>query len=197
VRNLSPLLDNIPKALASELGRLLYIISQQQDTEAPASFVATKYPSQYLTPLDIRHQQHARIQTLNNQIRSLPEHENFMRGLPFDRLIHCAANYVVMLIATHGEHHALILKSNKKRLTSFKLHDITASQLQELSAATRGTSSRGATTDDNKADRLAMRKTRVCAVDVLGRLWTTVVKPILDHLQLKVCTRIWAPRSLV
>jgi hypothetical protein len=90
--------------------------------------------SPYLTPLDIRHQQNVRIQELVKEVRSLPNHENFMRGLPFNHLVKCAGEHaVVVLIAVTEGCSALVMKPMEEKLTFVPLDKITIDELNDLS----------------------------------------------------------------
>jgi hypothetical protein len=119
-----------------------------------------------------------------------------MQGLSFKQLSQCASrNAVVMLIATEAECHALILSSENQEPVTLKLSDITPNELAALSIVAVAAQRRGAAPDDTHDNCRGMKaspynrilcQTRSDAV--LETLWTTVVKPIIDHLRIQVCT---------
>jgi tetratricopeptide (TPR) repeat protein len=183
----NPQLTGAPPRLASELEVLLSRIHTLRVTEDLTSFLSPH-------DQDTRHKDSDRIHQLIQQIRAVPGQERFMRGLSYEALAQSASrNAVVMLVAAEGECHALILQSNNQKLVTLKLSDIAPNELITMSIAESAAQRRGSTPenvfDDYRAMKAAACLTR--SEPVLAKLWTAVVKPIIDHLQLQVCT----PRS--
>jgi hypothetical protein len=116
-----------------------------------------------------------------------------MRGLPYDMLAKCAArNAVVVLVAVQAECHALIVRPNEQAPTVLKLRDITLEELTIMSIATSSTRMRGSAPDGAPDARLGMEVSSLSCPTSLGysralkKLWISVVKPIIDLLQLQV-----------
>jgi tetratricopeptide (TPR) repeat protein len=182
----SPQLSGAPSELASELEFLLNSINTSRVLRTSAS--SRQFSS---TGQDIRHKSSVRIYEIIQQIRAMPGHERFMSGLSFEELSQCASrNAVVVLVATEGECHALILRPHKPepvilRLSSITPDELTTMSLLESSALWRGSSPHVGVHDR----RIGMRvPSRSQSDQVLGKLWTTVVKPVLDLIQITVCT---------
>jgi hypothetical protein len=182
----NPQLSGAPPELASELEVLLTRMHTLPIPEDPMSSSSLDQ--------DVRHKNSERIHHLIQQIRALPGQERFMRGLSSKELAGCASrNAVVVLVATQGECHALILQAGKQEPVTLPLSDIVPDELTTMSIVASAAQRRGAFPDnmlDNyrkmKASPDLTRSDQTRSDPVLRKLWMTVVKPIIDHLQLQV-----------
>jgi hypothetical protein len=181
----SPQLGGAPPELRSELEVLLSKMYTSRVTEDPMSLSHNQ---------DVRHKDNVRINQLIHQIRALPGQERFMRGPSFKELGRCACrNAVVVLVATEGESHALILRPNNQDPVTLHLPGITPKELTNISAvvpaAQRRGSVRNGVRDDNRGVKVSHFKSdsdKARSDPSLRKLWETVVKPIIDCLQFPV-----------
>jgi hypothetical protein len=143
---------------------------------------------------DARHKNSDRIHQLMKQIRTLPGQERFVKGLSSDELAQCAShNAVVVLIASEGECHGLILQPDDRELVTLELSNITSSELTAMVIAVSASQRRGVT-PDNVCDEFRGMKVsshqtslhQTSSDPILEKLWTTVVKPVIDCLNLQV-----------
>jgi hypothetical protein len=183
-----PQLTGAPTEVACELELLL------------RRMYTPRSPNTQLSPAeqDVRHKDATRIHQLIQQIRDIPGCENFMRGLSFTELAQCAShNTVVLLVATEGECHALILQPNNREPVMLKLSDVVPDELSAMSIVESAAQRRGhiPETIQNRFMGVKVlpyqkgsRQTR--SNPVLEELWKKVVKPIIGHLRLQVCTTI-------
>jgi hypothetical protein len=184
----NPQLSGAPPELASELEVLL---KRMNTLRAPEDLMSSSSLDQ-----DVRNRNNDRIHQLIRQIRALPGQERFMRGLSFKELAQCASrNAVVVLVATEGEYHALILSADNSESATLKLSDIGPEDLTAMSFEAVAARRRGAAPDDVHDDCREMKVSSYKTIlhqtrsdIVLGRLWTAVVKPIIDHLGIQVGT---------
>jgi tetratricopeptide (TPR) repeat protein len=189
-----PQLSSAPPALASELKQLLHSMSIPLSIQnISLSKSVTSDPS-WIKPQDIRHKNNARIQRLIREIRSIPGNEYFMRGVPYDVLAKCATcNPVVVLVAARDECHVLIPRPNDQAPITLVLQDVTPKELATMSIAVSAAQMRGSTLDGEQKSRLGMGvalRSSTSSFDYnryLRKLWTAVVKPVIDCLQLQVC----------
>jgi hypothetical protein len=180
----SPQLGRAPPELAAELERLLRRMNFSKALKTPVSTASLALPSM---EQDGRYRDNMRINQLIEQIRDIPGHEGFMRGLPFQELAQCACrSLVVILIATEGECHALILQPDDQAPLALKLSDIEPDELITMSIITSA-QVRGSQASNVHDHRMGMNllssKTRNSP---LAKLWTAVVKPIVLSLRLQV-----------
>jgi hypothetical protein len=178
-----PQLSQVPPQYAEELSTLLRSISK---TKAVPTLLDTSKVPGGLTARDIRYQQISRIQQLVQELRLLPELENLMRGATAEELIKVAEVHpVVVLVASSGYCHALIIRSSDELLESFILEDIGLKELKTLTLSCRSTNIRGSTQPSHRGLRVS-RHNRHSTTPVLDKLWRAVVKPIITRLKLKV-----------
>jgi tetratricopeptide (TPR) repeat protein len=183
-----PQLSGAPPELASELEVLL---KKMHTLRAPEGLMSLSPHNR-----DVRHKNSARIHYLIQQIRAMPGLERFMQGLSFKELAQCAShNAVVILVAAEGECHALILSANDMDLVTLKLSDITPAELTAMSIVAAAAQWRGTASDDIDDDCRGMNISSYNTIShqtrsttVLGKLWKTVVKPVLDGLGIQVVT---------
>jgi hypothetical protein len=181
----NPQLSGAPPELGLELEGLLSKMHASRITE---------YSISSSHELDVRHKNHVRINQLIQQIRTLPGQERFMRGLSFKELGLCASrNAVIVLVATEDECHALILRSNNQDPVTLQLSGITPDELAAISAVVPLPQRRGAVWDGicdrdrgMKASPFKTSSAKAPSDSALRKIWKTVVKPIIDHLQFTV-----------
>jgi tetratricopeptide (TPR) repeat protein len=182
-----PQLGGAPSELASELEVLLSSMHTLRVTKDPMSLSSHDQ--------DMRHKNSDRIHQLIQQIRALPGQERFMRGLSSKELAQCACrNVVVMLIAAEGECHALILQPNNQELVTLELSGVASNDLTAMSGVVSAAQKRGSAWEGAHDDERGLKASpfRTSLDDtrphrVLGKLWTAVVKPIIDCLHFQVC----------
>jgi tetratricopeptide (TPR) repeat protein len=149
------------------------------------------------TVRDRTHAGYNQFQQLLTDIRASPGLERFMRGPSYSDLLHvAAANPVIIIAASDGASHALIISSPSAPATHLVLNKITSTDLAILGDHFRGldlnvramsglavaTEERGICIDRRRLDP-AVRKLH----QALRSLWTDIVKPILGSLGLRVC----------
>jgi hypothetical protein len=185
-----PQLGDAPPVLASELSELLHNMATTPVSGSSSTIVIPQNPTLPLAR-DVRHNNNVRIQQLIKEIRTMPGHENFMRGLPFEALAKCAAHsIVVVLVAAQNECHALVLQSDMPAPITIQLRDLALGDLTAMSVADFIPCMRSSTPDDVQHDRLGMGISSLSmniGYSFLGKLWTMVVKPIFDFIGLQVC----------
>jgi hypothetical protein len=88
-----------------------------------------------------------------------------------------------------GECNAFILQPHQSIPLIIKLPDITEDELMSMSLVAFAPQRRGCTSWDGHHDRLGMQVSafNTSPSPVLAKLWTTVVKPVIDSLKLQVC----------
>jgi tetratricopeptide (TPR) repeat protein len=183
----NPQLSGAPRELRSELEFLLE--SMQTLRVAKDSMSLSSHDH------DVRFKNSDKIHQLIQRIRDLPGQERFMRGLSSTELAQCGScHVVVVLIATQGECHALILQPDNHEPVTLELSDVAPNELMAISVVVSAAQRRGSAWDGVYGDERGMKafpfqrslhSTR--SDPVLGKLWTTVVKPVFDYLQFQVC----------
>jgi tetratricopeptide (TPR) repeat protein len=168
-------------SVALELAELLQglKVDQEQDTgSAPGPDFSLRR--------DARHKHQARVQALLRDVRSRSGTEDFMRGLPIEQLRATAtAHPVVVLIAVHGECHALLMTAGAQTLESMHLSDMASLDLIDFMSGSAA-SMRGSAFVDADSTRIGMRVSqRPSALQrQLAKLWRAVVRPVLVRLGL-------------
>jgi hypothetical protein len=186
----SPQLSGAFPELESELEVLLHRMRILRNPEDP-----TPVSSHYR---DVRHKNGERIHRLIQQIRTLPGQERFMRGLSSNELAQCASrNVVVLLVATEGECHALILQAGNQEPVTLKLPCISSDGLSKMSIVAAAAKRRGSASETVGDDARGMKASPYGAIShqtrldrVLEMLWITVVKPVIHHFGFQVGTTI-------
>jgi hypothetical protein len=185
----NPELSGAPPELASELESLLNRMNASRSLAARMSLSSEvpSMPLQSSTAQDLQYRNNARIHQLVQQIRTMPGHDQFMRGLSFEELAQCASrNAVVLLVAAEGECQALILQPTEPKFLAIKLSEITLDEVTIMSTISSATQMRGSPPDDVDEHGRGMKVSKSRPYPVLGKLWRTVVKPVLECLQLQV-----------
>jgi hypothetical protein len=181
----NPQLAGAPPEFAPELIVLLSQINTLRVAEDPMSLSSHDR--------DVQYRISDRIHQLIQQIRAIPGQERFMRGLSSKEIAQCASrNAVVLLVATEGECHALILQPKNEELITLELPDISPNELTTMSIVTSVAQMRAASPDDDHSCRMGMKakvfesSSTLCSHRVLERLWTAVVKSVIAGLGLQV-----------
>jgi hypothetical protein len=180
-----PQLSGIPSELESELELLFSRMSTSQVIRTAISLILdiSTTSGRLLSMDDIGQYGNCdRIHQLIQQIGAVPGSKGFVRGHTYAELAQCASrSIVVMLVATEGECHALILQRDKKPFT-LKLFDLSPEELMKMPII------HAKSQQDVHNYRMGMKQpTSMTSVSqVLKILWIKVVKPVLDCLGLQV-----------
>jgi hypothetical protein len=139
---------------------------------------------------DVQHTEHARLQQLIREIRSQPGLEGFMRGSSPEELIKAASTHpVVLLVAKDKECRALVIRSSNAPLSSIQLPGVDPLQLQDIvkkAIRYRNVLDWTANDDDDDDPSRTMGARQPPLGGMLAILWKSIVKPILDHLNIQV-----------
>jgi tetratricopeptide (TPR) repeat protein len=121
-------------------------------------------------------------------IRTLPGHNDFMRGPSVQALLNTAArNTVVVLVADHSECHALIIPSNNHPFIDVAIPGMNERSIQSMGFTNLVAQGRGRATNGDKIERgVRLVKGMSPSYVRLGKLWTIIVKPIINRLGLSV-----------
>jgi hypothetical protein len=204
-----PQLQSVPEPLKSELRSALDAIAVRS-TCADQLYDGRETA---LTPQDILHAHSSRAYSVIKEIRSTPGFERFMLGETYESLCTAAsAHPVVVLVGARGSFYALIIAPSKTHGHALLSLDLTDKDTQDISPtydSTRAQRSAAPPQDNFSEIDRAMKRIMPKRSDMpLGRqskvLWLKVVKPVLDHLNLKVSVqyivtidrRAEAPNSL-
>jgi hypothetical protein len=203
--------DNVPPAIAEELSTLL--MSLEHDTFVPPS--NSNIPSWDDPTITNRRRRNQRVEELISLTRGLPGMERFMLGPTSQTLLLTARRgFIVVLLPGPRESRAIFVPPGGGSVETVALPLVNAKILTDWSSELQevGMQNRGAVKEPRKegtaletpniqekkdnditemAEGLAMRLTLGISTPganrtVLGELWTTVVKPIMQALQLKV-----------
>lgn len=189
-----PQLDCVPIELATALNSLIKSIAVQ------SSFVSQEMiehcQTSGLTSRDVQHNHVTQFYAILREIRSLAGLERFMLGETTEVLRSVAAAHpVVVLVGAHGHFYALLLgeKLHDSELITLDVNEKDIIELLWAQHASR--SHRGST----KAAPLALDRNRVLGISTpswlsvpnqrMRYLWVNIVKPVFDHLGLKVNQR--------
>jgi hypothetical protein len=187
-----PQLQDVPPSLASELEVLLRAVSMPMTTRASTTIDPA---NGYLSPEDVRNQQNSRIQTLLTEARGIPGLERLMLGRTYTQLRETACKHpVVVLASARGHVRALIIRDSTQEGPDETHLELTSDRLSLL----RDTAARVGLRQGGVVQNLEMEYERAMhisghkkatALDTLADLWHSVVKPVVDHLQLQVRIR--------
>jgi hypothetical protein len=191
-----PQLADVPPELALELESLLRAIAMPAASEPAES---------HLTSQDVRHEQNSRIQTLFGKIRAMPGLERFMRGNTFDTIRQVARDHpVVVLVSVGDESYAVIISSSSQEEPDVMRLGVSSERLVQLRGNTHwaGKRMRASTeggwrdawnepVDNSYAQTDSTRLMRPSGqihsfTGMLGQLWVSIVKPVLDHVGIEV-----------
>jgi tetratricopeptide (TPR) repeat protein len=186
-----PQMEGAPPKLASELAGLLREISVPLTTH-PGDL-------SYAHHQDRRCRQNTRIQALLREVRAKPGLERFKLGKTYSTLRNAACDHpVVVLVAGRGHAFALLMASAVEDEPQTLDLDLTSDDVQSLQSAAQdaGLRSRADTRADNSDAvglRLGLKKIKKSGLHVdhkplpvLADIWNKIVKPVLDHLNIKV-----------
>jgi hypothetical protein len=189
-----PQLREVPASLAKRLGDHLRAMTMGSEP-----VVRSREEAQtLLTPRDLLHSHSSQAYAIVREIRTLPGLNRFMQGESFEILSTVASVHpVVVLVGARGHYYALIIASSLPHghmLLTLDMTDENASNISVIFGATR--SSRGAELPEDLSSaitRLSLGKHAPRRPEPLHRhlksLWLMIVKPVLDHLSLKVSER--------
>jgi tetratricopeptide (TPR) repeat protein len=194
--------------LEEELQNLLRKLATGDNVEV------TMYPGQLqsfqLRGTSARHHWNTRAQQVIQEVRAQPAMQEFMKGLSIESLLSTASTHpVVIVVAAREECHALVIGSSAAALLPIRLTGMSAEYLcrmlvrihnrhshfrGEASKDDRGDEEEDATESDinescSDGERLglkSMRPPRIGLPQLLKTLWMSVVKPVLEALNLTV-----------
>jgi tetratricopeptide (TPR) repeat protein len=183
-----PQLKDVPDHLASKLQSLLRSFAIDS-AKGPAPQIDDE-EQRWLTPRDMVHAQNSRAHAVIREIRALPGLDRFMLGETFETLRTVASDHpVVVLVGARGDYYALIMSPSLAQEALLSLNLTSDDEMTLLFTKTSRRQSRGGLADEPGVDR-GLRIITPSGTDSLGRqfkvLWNKVVKPVFDHLDLKV-----------
>jgi tetratricopeptide (TPR) repeat protein len=138
-----------------------------------------------------RRQQSEEFNRLVDQVRCLPDMERFLLHDEYAKLAKAAdKGPVVVLVSSALSCHAIVVKSVDE-IISIPLTSITESSLDEFGNVwhTEVTRARAMVKENRKMIKIgkSVRSMSTKAEDILERLWSSVVYPVLSKLGLEVC----------
>jgi tetratricopeptide (TPR) repeat protein len=146
---------------------------------------------------DARHKRNTRIQAILRTIRATPGSERFMLGSTYATLRKAAHKHpVIVLVAGRGHAFALIMSNATQDQPLALRLELTSDDVSalRLSAEQAGLRSRADMRGCEPEARLGL-VSRTIKADVnhkshkvLAEIWRKVTKPVIDYLQLQVCT---------
>jgi tetratricopeptide (TPR) repeat protein len=185
-----PQMEGAPPELAEELGDHLRAIA----VPAPAQPGDSSHLARHQ---DARHKRSTRIQAILREIRAMPGLERFMLGTTYSSLRKAAHKHpVVVLVAGRGHAFALIMSNTTQDPPLALRLELTSDDVSalRLSAEQAGLRSRADMRGCEPEARLGLAPRTIKADvnhkshKVLAEIWHKVIKPVIDHLQLEVCT---------
>jgi hypothetical protein len=190
----------VPSALAAKLEGLMREVDSKSEETRPILTSARTGPQARKN----LHAQVIRCYALLQEIRSLPGLDHFMLGESHDALCSVASTHpVVVLAGSRGYFYALVLKPDAQQheILELQLSNDDIYVLIEETAGIPSRPHRGAPMSEDPKDedvdpvsdrtmKLSEPQAKGASSDSFRRrlklLWTTTVKPILDHLGLRV-----------
>jgi hypothetical protein len=182
-------MGGVPINMASELQELLASMKcggeplQHRTTMLSLALPSTSQPLHY------HHQRASRIRIILREIRALPGLDRFMLGNSYSELAASATRYtVVVLITTDRACWAMVLRSPQQAPDLVTLN-LRKEELAALVVSSDAARLRGASVeleDDNLGRGLRKTRPQPVIYAKLQRLWDVVVKPVLQHMQLRV-----------
>jgi hypothetical protein len=182
-----PKLQDVPSSLASELYNLLRKFNTYRTSGYTSMNLSKVDPMKsFVQERDVQHADHARIQRLIREIRSLPGLENFMYGPTLEALRSTATTHPVVVLVANQDCQALIIRSTNAPLTSISLKHVHISELQGMIKNAMRTCMAmvpdSTIVEDDGSRTMKSRQPR----EMLATLWFNVVKPVINHLGLRV-----------
>jgi tetratricopeptide (TPR) repeat protein len=179
--------EGVPRDDREELQRLLLLL----DRATPGTGTSELSAAQRERELGRRRHLNEQAQSLITKIRGYPGLNRFLLPSTFEAVFASLPDgFVVIVNASEVAHHALILHRLTGLATSL---DLNLPRARFEPASLREKLPRDATVNalhgQNREDSRAMRIDKGAGDsfnDVLGLLWTSIVKPLIDHLGLEV-----------
>jgi hypothetical protein len=185
-----PQLQAVPEPMRQNLESLLFAIAGQATDDKFYDGQPTNLTSQ-----DVLHDRSSQSLVLIRRIRELPGLEHFMLGETFEALCTAATTHpVVVLVGARNYFYAIIIGSSQAKDHALLSLDLTERDIEGLSSTYIFTTSqrRGAMPDNLEVDlaRLQLGKSAPLRFgpwyQQMNVLWVKIVKPVLEHLELKV-----------
>jgi hypothetical protein len=180
-----PELESLPEAKRREIEDVRHAFSLSMPAEA-------READAYLTSRDILHRKAERLQDLIAEVRLLPGHERFMRGMPYaDLAATTASGPVVVLSAApnDGNCHAIIIPSPAAAPFHVPIPGLSPDDLKRLSLDCVDSARNAAKNGGHASLRImgtSRRSPSSKAHKHLAVLWRKVVVPIFRALRLQV-----------
>jgi hypothetical protein len=178
--------EGVPRDDREELQRLLLLLDHAAHGQETSELSAAQYERE----LGRRRHLNEQAQSLIAKIRGYPGLSRFLLPSAFDAVFASLPNgFVVIVNTSEVAHHALILHQSTGLATSLDL-DLPRARFE--SSALKANLPRDATAlheQDRDPSSRAMRidkGTKDSFDYVLGLLWTSIVKPVIDRLGLEV-----------
>jgi hypothetical protein len=177
--------DSVPKNDCEELQRLLLLL----DGATHGTETSELSAAQRERELGNRRHLNEQAQSLIAKIRGYPGLNRFLLPSTFDAVFaSLPEGFVVIVNTSEGAHHALVLHRSTGLATSLVL-DLPRARFE--SSALKANLPRDATIlhEQDRDSSRAMRKDKGVGDSfgyVLGMLWTSIVKPVIDRLGLEV-----------
>jgi hypothetical protein len=183
-----PQIKDVPENLGSKLQDVLQSLAMSS-----AAQLDHKERKPFISSRDTLHAQSSRLYTVLREIRAVPGLERFMLGESIDTLRKVASNYPVVILINAREHHYALILSPTTAKNALVSLDLTAEDEKVLSSTKDSLrQSRGGMADEVSVER-AMKIIAPSSANALERklkvLWEKVVKPIIEHLELKASDR--------
>jgi hypothetical protein len=184
-----PLLTDIPTNLAAGLELHMKAIS----TPSIVSTVAEHR--------DTQHSHVTRVFALLRQIRAIPGLERFMLGETF-HVLHSVASTrypVVVLVGAHGHYYALLLQSENHKdvvinliVNEKQLHHTVTFFARSHCGVSEGSESLAVNKDQRlKISKDNPKRSHLASYQTQMRyLWVTIVKPVLDGLNMRAMIKV-------
>jgi tetratricopeptide (TPR) repeat protein len=185
-----PQLQAVPEPMRQNLESLLFAIAGRATDDKFYDRQPTNLTSQ-----DVLHDRSSQSLVLIRRIRELPGLEHFMLGETFEALCTAATTHpVVVLVGARNYFYAIIIGSPQAKDHALLSLDLTERDIEGLSSTYIFTTSqrRGAMPDNLEAElaRLQLGKSAPLRFgpwyQQMNVLWVKIVKPVLEHLELKV-----------
>jgi hypothetical protein len=186
-----PQMEGAPASLSAELEGLLGAIAIRTPVDSAGL-------PDHRSNQDLRYRQNTRIQAILRQIRAMPGLSHFMLGSTYDTLREVARDHpVVVLVAARDHAFALIMSDAGENEPPHALDlTLTSDDLLSLrgSAEQAGLRSRADTRDGHTDARVRVQISKMNVnhqpLRVLADIWRKIVQPVIDYLQLEVCSAL-------
>jgi tetratricopeptide (TPR) repeat protein len=177
LRYRDPQLQRIPEPARSELKGLLNAIGERTSRGDPGS---TDGHDTTLTPRDGLLKESPRAYAAIAKIRALPGFDRFMLGETYESLCMAASTHpVVVLVGARGYFYALVISPSQAHEHALLSLHLTDEEMKTISFTPSVEAQQG--TGEYVPEESLHRQLEV--------LWFKVVKPVLDHLDIKASER--------